>query len=99
VLTDGEGDPPTATRRSSELPTNLFSSVDLAKELIQIVSDYETRLMALVEKSEKTEPPDEHKKFTKAVGNVLYEHGASLLYPIYRRHKELIPENLKGELL
>lgn len=55
--------------------------------------------MALLEKSEKIELPDEYKKFQRAVGNVLYEHGASLLYPIYRRHKQLIPESLKGELL
>lgn len=99
ILPEGEGDTPAETRRSSESPSNLFSNTDLAKELLQLVADYETRLMALVEKSEKTEPAEEHKKFTKAVGAVLYEHGARLLYPVYRRHKELVPDSLKGELL
>lgn len=99
ILTEGEGDPPSTTRRSSESPSNLFSSTDLAKEVLQLVSDYDTRLTELVDKSEKTEPAEEHKKFTKAVGAVLYEHGARLLSPIYRRHKELVPASLKGELL
>jgi hypothetical protein len=34
-----------------------------------------------------------------AVGRVVWELGDSLLYPIYRRHKELVPDELKGELL
>jgi len=99
ILPEGEGHAPAETRRSSESPSNLFTNTDLAKELLQLVSDYETRLMALLEKSEKTEPAEEHKKFTKAVGAVVYEHGARLLYPVYRRHKELVPDSLKGELL
>jgi hypothetical protein len=99
IMADGEGDAPTELRRSSESPSNLFSNIDLARELLQIVSDFEARLMEFVSKSEKTEPADEHKKITRAVGTVLYEHGVQLLYPVYRRHKTLIPEELKGELL
>jgi hypothetical protein len=30
---------------------------------------------------------------------VAWEVGENLLYPVYRRHKELIPEELKGEIL
>jgi hypothetical protein len=99
LLDDGEGDPPSAVRKSSESSTNLFSSADLAKELLQLVSEYETHLMELLEKAEKTEPVEEHKKLTNAVLAVVSEHGKQLLYPVYRRHKELIPDNLKGELL
>src|SRR5690242_18076856 len=29
LLPDGDGDPPSAVRRSSESPTNLFSNIDL----------------------------------------------------------------------
>ncbi len=99
VLPDGEGDAPTEIRRSSEAHSNLFSSTQLARELVQIVSDFETRLTALVEKSENIEPADEHKKFIKAVGAVTYELGERFLYPIYRRHPALVPDSLKGELL
>ena len=100
ILPDvGEGDAPTESRTSGESPSNLFSNVDLAKELLQIILDCETRLMELVSRSEQAEPADEYKKIARAVGSVVYEHGAHLLYPVYRRHKSLIPEELKGELL
>jgi hypothetical protein len=93
ILPEGEGDAPIETRKSSESPSNLFTNPDLAKELLDLVSDYENRLMALVDESEKSEPAEEHKKLTKAVGAVLYQTGERLLYPIYRRHKELIPDS------
>lgn len=99
LLNDGEGDVPSAVRRSSESPHNLFSSAELAKELLAMVSDFDSRLIQFVEKSRKTESPDEHKKFTNAVGHVLMEIGDRFLFPIYRRHKELVPEEFKGEIL
>jgi hypothetical protein len=98
VLEEGTGDAPTEIRRSSEAPSNLFSSVELARDLLRLVSDFETRLMLLLSKSEAEEPADESKKLRNAVGHVVYELGNRLLYPIFRRHKELIPEKLKGEL-
>ena len=96
---EGTGDEPTEVRRSSEAPTNLFSTPELAQEVLGLVSDFETRLIELMDKSHKAEPEQEHKKFTKAVGYVIAELGDRLLYPIYRRHKQLIPNALKGELL
>ena len=99
LLEDGEGDTPIAVRRSSESPRNLFSRPDLAKELLALVSDFEARLMQLVDRSEKTESEQEHKTFTTAVGRVVTELGDAFLYPVYRRHKELVPDELKGELL
>jgi len=99
VLPDGEGDKPSENRKSSESPYNLFSSTELAKELPQAVSEFERRLTELRCKSEEMEPADEHKNFTAANGTVAWELGQNFLYPVYRRHKELIPEELKGELL
>jgi len=99
VLPNGEGDPPSEIRKSSESPFNLFSSTELAKELLQAVSEFERRLSELHRKSKETEPADEHKKFTAANGAVLWELGQHFLYPIYRRHKGLIPDEMKGELL
>jgi hypothetical protein len=99
LLNDGEGDPPSAVRRSSESPHHLFSNAELAKEMFQMVTEFNSRLMQLLSQSEQREPSEEHRKIERAVGAVLYEHGAHLLYPIFRRHKELIPDELKGELL
>jgi hypothetical protein len=99
VLPDGEGDEPSEVRSSSKSPYNLFSNAELAKELVQAVSEFEERLSKLLEKSKELEPADEHKKFTLASGSAVWELGQNLLHPVYRRHKELIPEALKGELL
>lgn len=99
ILPEGEGDVPAKVSKSSESPSNLFSNTELAKEMLQLVWDFEDRLSELVSKSEKVEPSDEHKKLSKAVIGVAYEIGELLISPVYRRHKELIPEKLKGELL
>lgn len=99
ILPDGEGAAPLEIRRSSESPYNLFSSIDLAKMLLQAVSEFERRLIEVRDRSEKLEPPDEHKKFMAANAAVAWELGEHLLYPVYRKHKELIPEEMKGELL
>ena len=99
LLSQGEGDPPSETRRTSEDPRNLLARVENAAELVKIVSDFEARLMDLVSRAEQTEPPDEFIKLQRAVGSVVWELGVAFLYPVYRRHKNLIPEELKGELL
>ncbi len=99
VLPNGQGNPPSEIRRSSESPYNLFSSTELAKELLQAVSEFEQRLTELRCKSEEMEPADEHKKFAAATGMVAWELGRNFLNPVYRRHKELIPEEMKGEIL
>lgn len=100
LLEDGPGDPPTEQTKSSEEPTNLPTQFELAKEVVNVIGDCDKRLWELMEKAQESEPPDEFEKFRRAVGKVVYLHGA-LLYPIFRRHKELIPNELKseGELL
>jgi len=99
VLPEGEGNEPSEVRNSSKAPFNLFSNEELAKELLQAVSEFEERLSELLQKSKGLEPPDEHKKFTHALGSVVWELGHNLLQPVYRRHKKLIPDKLKNELL
>jgi hypothetical protein len=99
LLNDGEGDAPSAVRRSSESPQNLFSHPELAREVLSVVSSFESRLMQTLDKSKNTESADEHKRFALAVGHVLVQLGDSLLKPIYRRHQSLVPDELKGELL
>lgn len=99
LLEDGEGDAPNTVQRSSESPRNLFLRPELAQELLALVSEFDSRLMRLVDKSEQMQSAEEHQRFTSAVGRVVYEVGESFLYPIYRRHPELMPDDLKGELL
>src|SRR6266851_8587788 len=53
VLPEGEGNAPIRVRRSSESPYNLFSRTELAKELLQVVSEFERRLTELLRKSEE----------------------------------------------
>jgi hypothetical protein len=96
---DGEGDPPAETRRSAESPKNLFSNPELASEVLLTVSNFERQLIEIMGKSKGIEPEDEHKRFARAVGEILAQLGDSLLYPIYRRHKQFVPDDLKGELL
>ena len=52
-----------------------------------------------MEKSGATEPAEEHKKFKLAVGHTIVDLGEHLLSPVYRRHPELVPEAMRGELL
>lgn len=96
ILEDGIGDPPTEQKKASEMPTNLLTQSALAKEVIDAVADCDKRLWELAVKAEQSEPPDEYEKFSRVVRRLIYEHGA-LLYPIFRRHKELIPDELRGE--
>jgi hypothetical protein len=99
VLADGESDSPSEVRKSSDAQSNLFSSSELAKELSQTVSNFDSRLIQILSKAEKAEPLQEYEKIRHAIARVIYGTGAELLYPIYRRHRELMPEELKGELL
>ena len=100
ILPDnGVSDQPAEVTKSSEAPNNLFSNAELAKEVFDAVREFDSRLMQFLSKSEQAEPADEHRKVKLAVGAVLYELGEHLLFPIFRRHKHLIPEEMKGELL
>ena len=53
----------------------------------------------LLDKAKQTETEEDVHKFGRACASVAFDLGEMLLHPVYRRHKELIPENLKGELL
>jgi len=46
------GDAPSEVRNWSESPSNLFSSGELAKELLEMVSDFEKRLRKFLENCE-----------------------------------------------
>jgi hypothetical protein len=97
ILPEGDGDPPIVMQGRKQDSSNLLTNADLARELLEVVREYEGKLMALLDKAEEIESKEEHRKLASAVFRVIGEQGNHLLYPIYRRHKELIPESEKGE--
>lgn len=99
ILPEGDGDAPIEIRKSTDAPSNLLSDHGLAKELLAVVSEFDKRLNEFLEKSQKIESGEEYSKVRRAIGAVMYETGQQLLYPIFRRHKGLIPPELQGELL
>jgi hypothetical protein len=62
------------------------------------VSEFAAQLTNLLARAEAIEPSDEYEKLKFAIGHVLAEAGERLIEPIHRRHQELIPESLRGEL-
>ena len=97
VLSDGEGDPPAEAHKSSGIAQQLILQPELARDVVSLVSTFDAQLMQLIKESNDSE--SEHKKFALAVGHAVAELADRLLYPIYRRHRELAPDELKGELL
>src|SRR4051794_19044567 len=51
---DGMSDRPIEVKKSSEVPNNLFSNAELAKEVFDTVQDFDSRLMQLLSKSERS---------------------------------------------
>jgi hypothetical protein len=99
ILGEGPGDAPAQRRNSTESPTNLLSNTAVAKELLDACQHFENRLLEIMKNASTLEPEEEHRKLKRAIGDVLVDLGEHLLSPIYRRHAELIPEPMKGELL
>lgn len=99
LLADGPGDEPQSKRRTSGLPTNLLTDRALAEATLTLVKDFEAALWRLMESAESIEPPDEHRKFLRAVASVATHLGEDLISPIQRRHTDLIPEADRGERL
>src|SRR5690348_2250646 len=60
ILSDGEGDPPSSRKSSSQPQGNLFSSSANAKELIEAVSDFEGRLFRLLDRTKETESAEDY---------------------------------------
>jgi hypothetical protein len=99
VLEDGPADEPAVRRSTVESASNLFSDENLAKELLVLCENFERQLLGLMEKAGSIEVQEEHQKFKRAVGNTLVDLGEHLLSPVYRRHPNLVPDSMRGELL
>ena len=99
ILDEGPGTEPASVDSSRDVPGNLFSDVALARRALDIARSLEDQLLDLLRVSASVEPPDEQDKVRRAVGRLVYEIGQQLLYPVWRRHPDLIPDEMRGELL
>jgi len=99
VLDDGEADPPTAVRRTSESPKNLFSNVDQARQLLTAISVCDKELGAVIQRSKTVEPEDEYAKIVQAIGGIICDLDRYLIQPTLRRHPELLAEAKEKKLI
>jgi hypothetical protein len=76
---------------ADEPVTHLLTDKELARELLRVVKVFESRLAQLVRRAENREPPEELATFKRAAGQAFSDLGERLLFPLYRRHKELTP--------
>jgi len=98
ILDEGEGNPPENMRRSTEPELGLFVNVSTAKRLLDLVYEFENALMQVASEAKDLEPGEE-RKLGLAITGIVDELGNKLVYPIYRQHKDLIPEALQGDIL
>ncbi len=65
ILPDGEGDVPSEVRKSSESPYNLFASAELARDLLEAVSEFEGLLASYVANRRKQNPLTNTRNFVR----------------------------------
>lgn len=99
LLEDGEGNAPVTKRSTSEHSSNLFSNAKLAEEALLAGRKFESEILEILKKATSIESDEETNKIRRSIGHLLAALGDHLYSPIWRRHPELIPDALKGELL
>jgi hypothetical protein len=95
----GEVSPPVVERLSTEDERIAVRDKDIAAALTQRLDGTVADLLALIETVNAAESPENAKKFSLAVGNVVWEIGSRLLGPIYAAHPELRPPELRDSSL
>ena len=98
LLGDGPSTLPAKRTTTSDHPANLFADPGLAAEVLAACKEFESRLGAILERSKTLEPAEDHAKFLRAFAHLASELGDRLLYPIYRRHSALVPDDLRGDM-
>ena len=88
-----------STGNQCSAPGQETAALTLAQEVLAACERFETELFAILAKVRSDEPAAERQKFQRSVGHVAADLGERLLYPIYRNHPLLVPEQLRGELL
>lgn len=96
---EGEATSPASRRTSSESPSNLPLEAALATDLLTTCGKFEAELQAILTRAKAAEASEGYEKLLRAVAHVASELGERLLYPVYRAHPSLVPEQLRGEIL
>jgi hypothetical protein len=90
ILADGESDAPNEVSRTAENPSNLFSSAEQARQLLDSVSTCDIALQQILDRAKGIESEDEVRKLALAVGGILVELDRQLISPTLRRHPDLL---------
>jgi hypothetical protein len=96
VLDDGEADPPTKIRRTSESPKNLFfQETETARALLSAIRSFDIALGEVLDRARVGEPEEEFKRIANAILKVSCEMDQRLIMPTLRRHPDLVEEAKK----
>lgn len=74
----------------------VIKDTGLAGELNRITAEYQSQLTSLLDRARDVEQSEDIKLLALGVGDVLATLGRDILFPIYRSHPKLIPEELKS---
>jgi hypothetical protein len=89
VMSDGESDPPSEVRHTSDSPKNLFEHPQNALSLLNAVKACDKALTEVLDRAHESETPDELRKIKLAVGSIFAELDSQLITPTIRRHPAL----------
>jgi hypothetical protein len=92
VLADGEAEPPTKVRLTSESPKNLFQETENARALLLAIRSFDTALMEILERARERETQEEFMRIARAFVAISSEIDRELIMPTLRRHPELVEE-------
>ena len=92
IVPGTEADPPTETKQSSKEPMLLFSEPDQARNALAAAHICNEQLQGILRAAGQTEPHDEAVKVQRAIAWLVQNLGAHLIYPIVRRHPDLLSE-------
>jgi hypothetical protein len=92
ILPGTDADPPSETRRGCEEPMWLFSDPVQARNALAAIRICNEQLQGVLRAAGGAEPHDEAIKVQRAIAWLVQNLGAHLIYPIVRRHPDLLSE-------
>jgi hypothetical protein len=90
VLPDGESDPPSEVRHTSDSPKNLFGDVKNALSLLDAIKACDKALTDVLHQAQASESPEELREINLAIGSIVVEMDRQLITPTIRRHPALL---------
>lgn len=96
---DGAPSEPASRRKSSELPSNLVIGDELAKHVLAACASFDSELQKVLFEGKARLTEEAYASLLRSVAQIVSGLGDTLLFPIYRAHPDLVPDDLKGEML